>query len=129
MPLPVADRICLWCEQELGFDAEDQVWFHSETGKVRCADGEHDADPLESRPLTGGRLVWIIAGGVILAVVLIWFVISLATPSACEREIDAIEAELESLDAEQGGTITELSQRIQELQRLNERLEAVQANC
>jgi hypothetical protein len=129
MPAAVVDRRCLWCEQEVGFDAEDKVWFHSDTGKVLCADGEHNADPLELRPLTGGRLVWIIAGGVILAVVLISIVIALATPSACEREIASIEAELEDLAAEQPAGIIGLSQQLQELERLSERLEVVEANC
>lgn len=50
MPPSVADLRCLWCEHKLGFDAEDQVWYHSDTGKVRCADDEHDADDLAYRP-------------------------------------------------------------------------------
>ena len=40
---------CLWCDKPIGRDPEDDVWFHSRSGSVDCADGKHQAEPLNRR--------------------------------------------------------------------------------
>jgi hypothetical protein len=124
-------RTCIWCNKEVGLDPDDQVWFHSKTGKVQCADGVHDADPLEPQPLTGGRLVWLIVGGIVLAVVILTLLFVIITPSECERRAKEIEVEIEAAleRANQSANLRELTEINEELERLEGELAALEATC
>lgn len=63
----MADYRCLWCYTPIGRDPEDDVWYHAKTGAVECADGEHRAEPVPSKPWTPGRLALWVAFGIVLA--------------------------------------------------------------
>jgi hypothetical protein len=64
----MARQTCIWCNKEVGWDPDDNAWFHSKTGKVQCADGKHSADPL---PESSRVTVWTIAFGIVLGVLLL----------------------------------------------------------
>jgi hypothetical protein len=120
----MADRVCIWCRKQVAFDSDDGVWFHSNTGRIQGADGEHDADLLESAPLSTVvivtvlfAIVWVIVGGIIVG--------------PCANRKDEIEAELVALREELAELANpDLAQNInEEIERLDEQWWRLARTC